>query len=261
MTVTKLAYREAGSGTPVVLLHGYPFNRSMWREQVEALSRNYRVITPDLRGHGETSANAIAPTTIAEMARDVAALLDELQIERALLGGLSMGGYVAFSFYNLFRERALALILADTRPQGDTEEAARNREQQAEKILKEGMESITDDFLKKVLTPATLQEKPEIVARVRRMITGTKPEGAAAALRAMASRPDQTPLLPEINIPTLIIVGSEDTLTTPKDAELMKSSIPDSRLKIIEGAAHLSNIERPEEFTDALMQFLGELQS
>ena len=254
----KLAYREAGSGTPIVLLHGYPFNRSMWREQVEALSRNYRVITPDLRGHGETSASA-EPATIAERARDVAALLDELQIERAIIGGLSMGGYVAFSFYNLFRERVLALILADTRPQGDTEEAARNREQQAEKILKEGMESIADDFLKKVLTPATLQEKPEIVARVRQMITETKPEGAAAALRAMASRSDHTNLLPEINVPTLIIVGSEDTLTTPKDAELMRSSIPGSRLKIIEGAAHLSNMERPEEFTNALMQFIDKL--
>jgi pimeloyl-ACP methyl ester carboxylesterase len=261
MSVIKLAYTETGSGeTPIVLLHGYPFNRSMWREQAEALSGNYRVITPDLRGHGETSA-APDTTTIAEMARDVAALLDELRIERAIIGGLSMGGYVTFSFYSLFRERALALILADTRPQSDTEEAARNREQQAEKILQEGMESIADDFLKKVLTPATLGERPEIVARVREMITGTKPEGAAAALRAMAVRPDQTKLLPEIDVPALIIVGSEDTLTTPKDAELMARSIPDSRLKIIEGAAHLSNLERPAEFTGALHAFLDELPS
>ena len=263
MSAIKLAYTETGSGeTPIVLLHGYPFNRSMWREQVEALSESYRVITPDLRGHGETSAApGTTTTTMAEMARDVAALLDELRIERACLGGLSMGGYVTFSFYSLFRERVLALILADTRPQGDTEEAARSREQQAEKILKEGMESIADDFLKKVLTPATLSERSEIVARVREMITGTKPAGAAAALRAMAARPDQTNLLAEINVPTLIIVGSEDTLTTPDDAELMKRSIPDSRLKIIEGAAHLSNLERPAEFTSALHAFLGELPS
>jgi pimeloyl-ACP methyl ester carboxylesterase len=261
MSDIKLAYSEAGSGeTPVVLLHGYPFNRSMWREQVEALSKNYRVITPDLRGHGETSAEP-ASTSMAAMARDVAALLDDLGIERACLGGLSMGGYVTFSFYSLFRERVLALILADTRPQGDTEEAARKREQQAEQILKEGMESIADDFLKKVLTPATLSERPQIVARVREMITRTNPAGAAAALRAMATRPDQTNLLPEINVPALIIVGSEDTLTTPKDAELMRREIPDSRLKIIEGAAHLSNLERSAEFTDALSHFLDELQS
>ena len=261
MSAIKLAYTETGSGeTPIVLLHGYPFNRSMWREQVEALSESYRVITPDLRGHGETSA-APAATTLEEMARDVAALLDELRIERALIGGLSMGGYVTFSFYSLFRERTRALILADTRPQGDKEEAARNREQQAEKILKEGMESIADDFLKKVLTPVTLSERPELVARVREMITSTKPAGAAAALRAMAARPDQTNLLAEINVPVLIIVGSEDTLTTPDDAELMKRSIPDSRLKIIEGAAHLSNMERPAEFTGALQAFLDELAS
>ena len=258
MPRVKLAYREAGSGTPIVLLHGYPFNSSMWREQSEALSENHRVITPDLRGHGRSSAT-LAPATIDEMARDVAALLDELRIERAIIGGLSMGGYVAFSFYSLFRERVDALILADTRPQGDTEEAARNREQQAEKILKEGMESIADDFLKKVLTPATLNARPEIVARVREMITRTPPAGAAAALRAMAVRADQTKLLPEITVPTLIIVGSEDALTPPKDAELMQREIPDSRLKIIEGAAHLSNMERSAEFTNALQAFLDEL--
>jgi 3-oxoadipate enol-lactonase len=261
MTSIKLAYEESGSGeTTVVLLHGYPFNRSMWREQVEALSENYLVITPDLRGLGETSATS-APVTLEDMARDVAALMDELRIERAVIGGLSMGGYVTFSFYSLFRERVRALILADTRPQSDTEEAARNREQQAEKILKEGMESIADDFLKKVLTPATLDNRPEIVRRVREMITRTNPAGAASALRAMASRSDQTNLLHEINVPTLIIVGSCDTLTTPKDAELMNREIPESRLKIIEGAAHLSNLERPAEFTSALQSFLSELMN
>src|SRR5918999_733376 len=150
----EMVYDDRGSGPPVVLLHGYPFNRSMWSEQVAALSANYRVITPDLRGHGETSVTD-EPATMVEMAQDVAALLDKLGLERVTLGGLSMGGYVTLAFYRRFPLRVRALILADTRPQADTPEASHNREEQAKKILKEGMQSIADDFLKKVLTPAT----------------------------------------------------------------------------------------------------------
>ncbi|MDT4955925.1 MAG: hypothetical protein QOJ02_4063 [Acidobacteriota bacterium] len=256
----EMAYEEVGSGPAVVLLHGYPFNRSMWREQVLMLSTRYRVITPDLRGHGETSATQ-EPATIAEMAQDVAALLDELEIKRVVLGGLSMGGYVALAFYRRFgQERVRALILADTRSQADTTEARRNREEQAEKILKQGMSSIADGFIKKVLTPATLSQHPEITERVRQMVVTTKPQGAAAALRGMAVRQDQTDFLPEIIAPTLIVVGSEDKLTPPVDAEMMQRAIRGSRLEIIEGASHLSNLERPAEFNRALKNFLDALQ-
>ena len=257
----EIAYDDMGSGSAVVLLHGYPFNRSMWREQAEALVANYRVITPDLRGHGETtvSSNAAA-ATMEEMAHDAVALLDELGIERVALGGLSMGGYVALAFYRRFPLRVRALILADTRPQADTEEARRTREEQAEKILKEGMQSIADDFLKKVLTPATLSGEPETVARVREMILQTDPQGAASALRGMAARPDQTDFLERILAPTLILVGSEDKITPLKDAELMRREIRGSRLEILEGAAHLSNLERTQEFNRALLDFLDALQ-
>ena len=178
----EMAYDDMGRGPTVVLLHGYPFNRSMWREQAEALSANYRVITPDLRGLGETTVTPDA-ATMNEMARDVAALLDKLDIRRVTLGGLSMGGYVTLAFYRRFPLRTRALILADTRPQADSAEAKRSREEQAEKILKEGMQSIVDDFLKKVLTTETLNEKPETVERVREMILKTDPQGAANALR------------------------------------------------------------------------------
>lgn len=254
-----MAYTDVGSGPSVVLLHGYPFNRSMWREQVDSLSANYRVIAPDLNGLGETSVS-LESATMDEMAQTVAALLDELEIKRVTLGGLSMGGYVALAFYHRFQFRVRALILADTRSQADTTEARQGREQQAGKILKEGMSSITDDFLKKVLTPATLSEKPEIVGRVRAMILATKPQGAAAALRGMASRRDQTDFLPDIIAPTLIIVGGEDRLTPPVDAELMHREIRGSHLEIIEGASHLSNLERPIEFNRALKDFLDALQ-
>ena len=256
----EMAYDDVGSGPVVVLLHGYPFNRSMWREQAQALeSAHYRVITPDLRGHGETTVTT-EPATMEEMARDVVALLDELDIERVTLGGLSMGGYVALAFYRRFPLRARALILADTRPQADTPEAARNREEQAQKILKEGIGSIADDFLKKVLTPETLQQKPETVERVREMILKTDPRGAANALRGMAMRHDQSAFLEEFFAPTLLIVGSEDQLTPPKDAELMRREIRGSRLSIIEGASHLSNLERPIEFNRAVLDFLDALQ-
>lgn len=255
-----LAYDDVGSGQAVVLLHGYPFNRSMWREQLETLKANYRVITPDLRGLGESSVTA-EPATMDEMAEDVAALLDELQINHVTLGGLSMGGYVAFAFYSRFPSRVHALILADTRPQSDTEEARRNRLSQAQKILKDGMQSIADDFLKKVLTPATISQKPEIVERVREMIIETNPQGAASALRGMALRRDHMALLSEIDVPALIIVGSEDKLTTPHDAELMHREIRNSHLEIIEDASHLSNLEQPERFNRAIKDFLGALQA
>jgi 3-oxoadipate enol-lactonase len=251
----EVGYDEAGEGAAVVLLHGYPFNRSLWREQVETLAADHRVIAPDLRGHGETTAGE-GPATMDEMAADVAALMDELKIERATLGGLSMGGYVTLAFYRRFPSRVNALVLADTRPQADTEEGRRGREEQPQKILAQGIESIVDRFLEKVLTPATLAGRPEIVARVRRMITSTNRTGAANALRGMALRQDQTDLLPGINIPTLIVVGSEDQLTPPRDAELMHRLIPGSQLERIEGAAHVSNVERPAEFNRALKEFL-----
>lgn len=256
----EMAYEMEGSGPAVLLLHGFPFNRTMWREQVKALSDSYRVITPDLRGFGETGAKGDAPATMREMAEDVAALMDSLEIERFALGGLSMGGYVSFAFYRHFPLRVRTLILADTRPQADTDEAREMRERQAEQVLREGMESITEAMLPKLLAPATLSERKRVVEELRAMMNSTEAEGAAAALRGMSARPDQTHLLPRILAPTLIIVGSEDQLTPVKDAEVMHREIRGSRLEVIEGAGHVSNLERPSEFNHALRQFLDSLQ-
>jgi pimeloyl-ACP methyl ester carboxylesterase len=256
----RMAYDDVGSGPAIVLLHGYPFNRSLWREQVEALRESHRVITPDLRGFGETPAAAGETATMKDMAGDVAELLDQLEIRRATVGGLSMGGYVALAFYRRFPLRVRALLLADTRAQADTDEARRTRAEQAQTILQDGMEAIADDMLSKLLAPATFKEQPDVVARVRQMITSTPPEGAAAALRGMAARVDQRDFLPSIYAPTLIVVGSLDKLTPPPDSELMRREIRGSRLEIIEGAAHLSNLERPAAFNRALESFLRSLQ-
>lgn len=254
----EVAYEDEGRGRPVVLLHGFPFNRSMWRGQVGALREEYRVITPDLRGLGETGAGVVA-ATMEEMAEDLAALLVELNVGRAVVGGLSMGGYVALAFLRAHPERVGALLLADTRPQADTDDGRRTREETARRALAEGMEPIADAMLPKLLAPATRERRPDVVARVREMILSTKPEGAAAALRGMAVRRDQTDLLEAVNVPTLIVVGSEDAITPPSDAEAMHAKIRGSRLLKIEGAGHVSNVERPVEFNRALAEFLGGL--
>lgn len=255
----EIAYDDVGSGPSVVLLHGYPFNRSMWSDQVEELRKHHRVIVPDLRGHGE-SAVTPAPATMQSMASEVAGLLESLNISRATIGGLSMGGYVALAFYRLFPLRVRSLVLADTRAQGDTEEVKQNREQQAEKALNEGMEGIADGLLPKLLAPETVTKHPEIVKQLRAMMAETNPEGAAAALRGMASRQDQTSFLSRIIAPTLILVGSEDAITPVADSELMHREIGGSRLQIIEGAGHVSNLERPEEFNAALVKFLNDVE-
>jgi pimeloyl-ACP methyl ester carboxylesterase len=255
----KMAYDDVGSGPPVVLLHGYPFNRSMWREQLEFLSASHRVIAPDLRGFGESEA-AGETAAMNDMAEDVAALLEQLGIQRTIVGGLSMGGYVTLAFYRRFPLRVRALLLADTRAQADTDEARRNRAEQAQTILRDGMEAIADNLLSKLLAPATFAERPDMVARVRRMITTTNPQGAAAALRGLAARIDQTDFLPRILAPTLIVVGSLDQLTPPQDAELMHREIRGSHLEIIDGASHISNLERPDVFNRALENFLHALQ-
>lgn len=256
----QMAYTDAGSGRPVVLIHGYPFNRSLWNEQVAALSGSYRVIAPDLRGFGESGLSN-GSSTMSRMAQDVAALLDHLEIPRVTIGSLSMGGYVAFAFYKQFASRVRALILADTRAQADTEEAKQNRAQQAEKALAEGMAGIADAMLPKLLTPETVSKRPEVVKRVRDMMLKTKPEGAAAALRGMAERDDQTLLLSKITVPTLILVGAEDAITPVADSEKMNERVAGSRLVVLENAGHVSNLERTEQFNEALLDFLSESSS
>lgn len=255
----EIGFDDEGKGSPVVLLHGYPFNRTMWRDQLEELKPHHRVIVPDLRGHGETTVTP-SVATMEDMAGDVAALLESLEVSRTAIGGLSMGGYVALAFSRLFPLQVRSLVLADTRPQTDTEEGKQNREQQAQKALSEGMEAIADGLLPKLLSSETVSKRPDIVKRVRDMIVATKPEGAAAALRGMAQRQNQIPFLSHIIAPTLILVGSEDALTPVADSELMHREIGGSRLKIIEGAGHVSNLERLEEFNRPLIEFLSDVE-
>jgi len=268
----RLNFDDAGSGPAIVLFHGYPFDRSMWREQIAFLSgHGYRAIAPDLRGFGEMSDKLLfvaddrretdrqaeaCRTTMTDMARDVVALMDRLEIDRAVICGLSMGGYVAFDFVHLFPARVSALVLCGTRAPDDNEQEKQGRAQQIDVMLAKGMNEIAEATLPKLLAPRTLAEKPEVVTRVREMILRADPEGAAAAQRGMAARRDYSDDLPNIKAPALVIVGREDPIRPVVDAEFMHRALSGSALVIIEDAAHMTNMEQPEVFNRALREFL-----
>jgi pimeloyl-ACP methyl ester carboxylesterase len=253
-----IAYEDVGQGFPLILVHGHPFDRSMWRDQVRAFRAHYRVITFDLRGYGETT---VIPgkTPLGEFARDIAGLLDHLGVDDVILGGLSMGGQIVLEFYRLFPRRARALILADTFAQLDTDERRQERYNTAERLMNEGMHAYADEVLPKMIAPRTIERQPEVAAHVLSMMRGTSPAGAAAALRGRAERQDYTPLLPEITAPTLIIVGGDDEFTPISDAEFMRERIPNSRTAVIEATGHMPNLERPDEFNRVVEEFLRTL--
>jgi len=253
-----LAYSDTGTGLPIVFLHAFPLNRTMWAEQEAALSSHHRIITIDLRGHGESDA-PLWHYSLDQAADDVRALLDHLSIAQALFVGLSMGGYILLAFYRKYAYRVKGMVLADTRAQADTSEGKAGRYQMAQIAYKQGPSAIADIMIPKLLSPATIQSKPAIVQRIRTMIEGTQISGIAGDLMAMAERPDSVPFLKQITCPTQIIVGEWDQATPPTDAKLMADQIRNSRLAIIPNAAHLANLEQPEEFTKIVAEFSREL--
>ncbi|MGW7023862.1 alpha/beta fold hydrolase [Streptomyces decoyicus] len=254
-----VGYDEEGSGEPLVLVHGHPFNRSMWRPQTEHFSRaGWRVIAPDLRGYGDST---VVPgtTPLATFARDIIGLLDHLGVERCVLGGLSMGGQIVMECYRLFPERVRGLLFADTFAAAETEDGRTARYDMAERLLREGMDGYAHEVLAKMISPHTIASQPEAAAHVLGMMTSTAPEGAAAALRGRAERPDYAELLTRVSVPALVVVGTEDAYTPVSDARDIHERIPDSRLAVIEHAAHMPNLERPDEFNAALDAFLASL--
>ena len=253
-----LAYNDQGQGLPLVFLHAFPLNRSMWAAQEQALTSKFRVVTIDLRGHGESDA-PLWHYSLDQAADDVRALLDQLSIHQAIFIGLSMGGYILFAFYRKYAECVKGLILADTRAQPDTEEGREGRFQMAQIAYQKGASAIADIMIPKLLSPATIHAKPEIVSQVRTMIESTHISGIAGSLMAMAERPDSIPLLRQISCPTQIIVGQLDQATPPSDAKLMAEQIPNARLAVIPDAAHLASLEQPERFTQIIAAFAADL--
>lgn len=253
-----IAYNDQGTGFPIVFLHAFPLNRTMWAAQELALSSQFRVITIDLRGHGESDA-PLWHYTLDQSADDVRALLDQLAIQHALFAGLSMGGYILFAFYRKYSARVKGMILADTRAQADTDEGKAGRFQMAQTAYTQGPSAIADLMIPKLLSPTTIQTRPEIVRNVRGMIEGNQISGIAGDLMAMAERPDSVPLLEYIACPTQIIVGELDQATPPSDARLMADQIPGARLALIPSAAHLANLEQPEAFNKIVTSFVADL--
>ncbi len=254
-----VGYDDQGGGDVLLLIHGHPFNRTMWRPQIETLRRSrWRVITPDLRGYGE-SAPTPGPTTLTAFAEDIAGLLDLFGIQRVVLGGLSMGGQIVLEFYRLFPHRVRALLLADTFAQADSEDGKKARRDTADRLEREGMSAYAEEVLPKMLAPHNITAHPEVAKLVLGMMQNTSPAGAASALRGRAERSDYTELLPNISVPALVVVGREDEFTPVSQAQFMHDRIPDSRLAIIEGAGHMPNLEKPAEFNMALRSFLDEI--
>lgn len=251
-------YRDEGSGLPVIFIHAFPLNQTMWDDQVAALRNRCRTITLDLRGFGHSDAPQ-GPYSMDQMAADVRGLLSLINIDQALLVGLSMGGYVTLAFYRNYPDAVRAMVLADTRASADTHEARTRRIKSADKAEKEGSGAIAEDMVPLLLGHTTIETRPSIVGRVREMIQGNSPDGIAGAQRGMSTRRDSTYILPGIDAPVLIIVGSEDELTPPEEAESLRSGIPGARLRVIANAGHLSNLEQPEHFNAELIEFIGSL--
>jgi len=257
-----LAYLDAGSGPAVVLVHGHPFDHTMWQPQIDLLAPNYRVIVPDLRGYGQTPLPPGKQVTLLDdFAEDVLALADLLRIDRFALAGLSLGGQIALETWRQAPERIRGLVLADTFASLDTPQQKQTRLATANRFEREGMAGYAGEVLEKMITPANARALPAVAAQVARMIDQSNPLGAAAALRGRTRRRDYLPLLGQIEAPTLIVVGREDAYTPVPFAEEMRRGIRGSRLEIVEEAGHMPNLERPEAFNALLELFLENLSA
>jgi 3-oxoadipate enol-lactonase len=241
----------------VVFLHAFPLNRTMWDPQVGALVGECRCIAIDLRALGESGAGG--PYTMDQYADDVAAVLDTLQIARAVVVGLSLGGYVAFALWRRHRDRVRALVLADTRATADTPEAAQRRRELIEVAKTQGPTAVANLQIAGLVGKTTRDKRPDIYDATHRMIAQAPSEGVVGALEAMLARPDSTATCATIDVPTLIVVGEEDVLTPLKEARALQAIIPGSGLEVLRQAGHLSNTERPAAFNTVVSEFLATL--
>lgn len=251
----EIPFEEYGSGKVLILLHAFPLSGKMWKPNIKSLvNANLRVITPDLRGFGENN-NFSDINLMEDMANDIAELLEDLEIETAIIGGLSMGGYVTFELYKLFPEKFSALVLCDTTFEADTEEKRNLRFKLIKKTEKHGSKALVENTLPNLISDFTKQNNKDLSEELEKVFLECLPESAIAALRGMAERSDHTNLLDKINVPTLLIFGEQDKITNLETAKLMNKQIADSELIIIKNTGHFSNLENPSEFNSALLNF------
>lgn len=252
----QMSFEDSCNRVPVLLIHGFPLSNMLWDMQFEDLSDMARLIAPDLRGHGMTEPTE-PPYSVVLFAEDCAALLDQLGMTGpVVVAGLSMGGYVAFEFCRRFPERVAGLILAATRAGADSPETKTARDQAAGAAIAEGVEVIAEGMLPKLLAKETYEAQPELVDFVREMMLETSQDGVVGALAAMRDRPDSTPDLAALDVPTLILHGAGDQLIPVSEAEAMAAAMPRAKLVIVPDAGHLPNLEQPDFFNDAVRGFL-----
>ncbi len=252
----RLGYDESGRGNgfPVIFLHGFPHHRGLWTPQLSSLSSQARCIALDLRGFGESS--VAPPYTMDQYADDVAAFMDALRIDRAVICGLSMGGYVAFAMWRRHRSRIHSLVLADTKASADSDEGREKRREMAQLARERGTSAVADATIPGMVGKHTRETSPQVVDLVYRILAKAPVAGVVGALEAMREREDSTSTLATIDVLTLIIVGEEDVLTPVSDAEVMHRAIYGSRLRVLARAGHVSNVERPAAFNIVLSEFL-----
>ncbi len=250
----QLAYEERGSGMPLVLVHGFPFSRQTWERQLTGMANTYRVIAPDLRGFGESSGT---PSTLEELADDLHALIAHLGLPSCVVAGFSMGGYVLFRYFAHHADRVKALVLISTRAEADTPEGRESRYAAIERLRKEGAEKYLAEFARRLVSPHTLDTDPSLVAKVRRFMGVPRVDSLIGALKAMAERPDSSPLLPTIAVPTLVVAGADDKLIPAAVAREMATKIKGAKVVVFSDAGHMVNIEQSDQFTGALREFLN----
>jgi pimeloyl-ACP methyl ester carboxylesterase len=257
--IVALHHRDSGSGMPLVLLHAFPLSSAMWLAQRESLGDKYRVITPDQRGFGGSPLGD-DPPSLDLAADDVAALLDEKGLSEVVLGGLSMGGYVAMAFLRRYPDRVRAVILADTRALPDPPPVKENRERIARVCLETSSSAILlEEVLPMLVGPTTVAHRPLVIGRIKGLVQAAPPAAVAWAERAMAARPDSTAVLESVRVPLLTIAGEEDGFSPPEEAEAMAGLAPQGRCVRIPEAGHLSAVERPELFNAAVTELMQQL--
>ncbi len=255
-----LNYQERGmpQGLPIIFIHGFPFSNTMWSPQMMALPQEYRAVSFDIRGHGESEVGD-GQYSIELFTDDLISLMDHLAIKRSVLCGLSMGGYIALRTVERHPERVHALVLCDTRSEPDSNEGKVKRTTQIKAVKSQGSKPFAESFVKAVFAQDTLGKKPQLVSPIRSVIESTSPLSLSGTLLALAARTDTTPALASISVPTLIMTGEHDSITPPSAAQAMHSHIKGSEIHIVPGAAHMSNLENTPFFNEKLLSFLKKI--
>jgi 3-oxoadipate enol-lactonase len=263
ISTAELAYIDRGSGTPVLLIHGFPLDHTMWDAQIDALSQHCRVIAPDLRGFGQSSTRFGKPDQtilMEEYADDLTELLEDIAVtEPVVLVGFSMGGYIAWQFMRKYPHLVRSLVQCDTKAAADTDEARAGRIKMADNVAEWGSGRVAEMMGPKLFAPETFETKPNLVAAVRHVVEKTRPVAIAAAQRGMAERPDMNGFLPTINVPTLILCGAKDAISPPKEMQAIAAAIPGSKYVEIADAGHMTTMENPRAVNDALLSFITTL--